>query len=186
MTWRGAAGLVLVLAILVATIQWVDHRAQQPTPVGRTPLLGAAPSTVTALEIRTPDRTLRFERDGDSWHDTSDAHAKVANDVPGLLTALGMLAPLMVVTDTTTTLDEFGLGSDAVRLIAHSGGESVLDLHLGSRNPAWTAIYVRRDGSSEVLLVGSLLRYEIEKLTPLTLHSETRDPFGSRSAKEAP
>jgi len=185
-TWRGTAGLALLLALLVATIVWVDRRAARPASVGRTPLLTVESEAVTALEIQTRERTLRFARNANGWHGVHDGAATAAAHVPGVLAALGSLAPLMVVTEAPTRLDDFGLGSDAVRLIVRSGEQLALDLEIGNRNPAWTAIYVRRRDSSEVLLVGSLLRWELQKIVPLTLLSETRDPIGSRSVKEAP
>jgi hypothetical protein len=42
--------------------------------------------------------------------------------------------------------------------------ETLLALEVGATNPARTGVYVRRIGEPAVLLVGALLRWEIEKL----------------------
>ena len=42
--------------------------------------------------------------------------------------------------------------------------QRLLAMDIGTRNPAWTGSYARRDGRDEVLLVGALLRWELEKL----------------------
>jgi len=37
-------------------------------------------------------------------------------------------------------------------------------MDIGNRNPAWTGSYARRAGRAEVLLVGAVLRWELDKL----------------------
>jgi hypothetical protein len=40
----------------------------------------------------------------------------------------------------------------------------VLVLEIGERNPAGTGIYARRDGRSEVMLLGGILTWDLGKL----------------------
>ena len=62
-------------------------------------------------------------------------------------------------------LEEYGLAASTERLRVLDGtGRELLAMDIGNRNPAWTGNYARRDGRDEVLLVGSLLRWELDKL----------------------
>jgi hypothetical protein len=59
----------------------------------------------------------------------------------------------------------YGLGASAQRLlVTGADGRPLLALEVGERNPAWTGLYVRRKGEREVVMVGALLRWELEKL----------------------
>jgi hypothetical protein len=40
----------------------------------------------------------------------------------------------------------------------------VLQLEIGSRNPAWTGVYAAAHRCREIELVGALLHWEVEKL----------------------
>jgi hypothetical protein len=62
-------------------------------------------------------------------------------------------------------LAEYGLAPAVERLrVLDDTGHELIALDIGNRNPAWTGVYARRAGSADVLLVGSLLRWELDKL----------------------
>ena len=52
---------------------------------------------------------------------------------------------------------------DAVGRVANDTG-TIADVEVGAMNPAGTGVYVRRYGEPPVLLVGALLRWELEKV----------------------
>jgi len=189
-TTRGTVTLVAVFTALLATLWWSGRPADESTIPSDPPLL-APTGPPTAVEIRLPDVTHRFENVGERWR-TADGGAD-PDAVPALLDALTTLTPLLVVDVAPDDPERFGLGPDAVRLLAWSGRSVVLDLDVGTRNPAWTGVYVRRHGTRPIVMTGALLTWEIAKvLTPiaggntLTKRHESREPSGSRPAKEAP
>jgi hypothetical protein len=151
-SWRGTTALFVLLGLLGAAIWWIDHGARRPAEATEAPLL-TAPDALTALEVHAADRIHRFERHDGTWP-----------GVAALLDALTTLAPIMIVSDAPSDPMEFGLGPDAVRIVAWHDATPVLDLHVGARNPAWTAVYVRRVDTSRVELVGALLHWELSKL----------------------
>lgn len=190
MTWRGTIGLGLVLGALAAALWWsAPSGPTAPAPSG--PPLLSPHHEVSAVEIHAAGVGRRFELVDDGWSDRDGAAAP--EGLTALLGALRTLSPVMVVDEDPDAPGEFGLGSDAVRLVAIAGDATVLDLDVGARNPAWTSVYVRRHGARAIEMVGALLLWELAKvLDPsatgksLTKRRETREPSSSRPAKEAP
>jgi len=190
MTWRSTTALITVLAALVLVLWWNDR------PPGIRPAPSAAPllapgDVPTIVEIQTADVTHRFERADGRWR-TANAGGD-PDAVPALLDALRTLAPLLVVDAAPATPADFGLGPDAVRLVASSEQAVMLDLDVGTRNPARTGVYVRHHGTAPIAMTGALLAWELGKVmapiatgNALTKRHETREPSGSRPAKEAP
>lgn len=167
MTMRGTLGLLLVAAALLALVL-ADRRpivpqAPLPTPDGP-PLLEAPLGAVAQLEWdRGPDR-LTLVRTSSGWRDAA-GHAWPADVVEVALDALGSLHPQVVVADEPLALAEYGLEPAGERLrVLDDTGHELLALDIGNRNPAWTGSYARRAGRREVLLVGALLRWELDKL----------------------
>src|SRR5262249_56495047 len=85
--------------------------------------------------------------------------------VADLVDSLGTIGPVMTVDPAPADPADYGFGPDAVRIrLLAQDGRPLLALDVGERNPAWTGLYARRTGSREVLLVGALLHWELEKL----------------------
>jgi hypothetical protein len=59
---------------------------------------------------------------------------------------------------------DYGLDAGAATLSVSAGGIDALRLRIGDRNPAWTGVYVQSSESDEVVVVGALLHWELEKL----------------------
>jgi hypothetical protein len=81
-----------------------------------------------------------------------------------LVDALASLEVLDVLEAEPSDPATYGFGADALRLRVLSDHAELLALEIGATNPAETAVYVRRIGNAPVLLVGALLRWELEKL----------------------
>jgi hypothetical protein len=58
---------------------------------------------------------------------------------------------------------DFGLEEESVRLTLGTGTEEAR-LQLGARNPSQTAIYARRDGAEEIVLIGLNVQYYVDLL----------------------
>ena len=70
----------------------------------------------------------------------------------------------MVVDADPAEPSDYGLGPDTPRLRVMAAGKELLSLEIGERNPAWTGLYARLAGQREVILVGAVLHWELEKL----------------------
>ncbi len=164
--WLATAGLLLVM--VWADGVWTGGRAVlsgRPTAMPDTPPLLAAPAAAVARFewIRGDDR-LTLVRSATGWRDAT-GHAWPTVVVDAMLESLGSLHPSAVIAGEAVDLAQFGLAPAAERIVvADTSGDALLAMDIGGRNPAWTGYYARRDGHDEVLLVGSLLRRELDKL----------------------
>jgi hypothetical protein len=167
MTVRGTIFLVALAAAMVA-VMLADGRDIIPKPLPPTPegvpLLDASVDRVGRLEwTRGPER-LTLVHTAAGWHDAA-GHPWPADVIDVALDALASLRPRTVLEGAHADLAEYGLApaSEQLRVLDGTGRE-LLALDIGNRNPAWTGNYSRRTGHDEVLLVGSLLRWELDKL----------------------
>ena len=161
MTVRGTVGLAVVLGLLLAYLVVTPPPAGPKTDdTALTPLLDAA----TRIEIVEAGRTTELVRHDGQWNTPG---------VPDLLDALESLRVLAVI-DPGTEVDLYGFGADALRLRITADGRELVAIEVGAMNPAATALYVRRSGQHSVLLIGALLRWELEKVRRVV--SETAAP----------
>jgi hypothetical protein len=162
MTERGTAMLVLLLAIVGGAL-WLA-REPRPASAPAAPLLATPPAAVARVEVDGPGARLTAVRHGEGWTDPG-GRPWHANAVADLVETLGTLAPIMVVDPDPHDPADYGLGPDATRLaLSDTAGERLLALEVGERNPAATALYARLAGKREVVLVGAVLRWELEKV----------------------
>ena len=170
MTVRGTVVLVAVLAGLLAYL-WLAgvgsrmHPSQPSMTADAPPLVSAPTDAVTRVELQEgPSRVVAVRGDDGRWTD-GEGRAWRAGVLPDLIDTLRSLQVVMVVDPDPTTPGDFGLGAEALHLrLVDARGQRLLDLEVGHRNPAWTGVYARRGGEREVILVGSLLRWELGKL----------------------
>ena len=173
MTARRTLGwIIAALACLLAV--WVDGVAtggrailpSRPLATPDTPpLLTARPGAVARIEWTDEADRLTLMRSPDGWLDAA-GHPVAADIVDAVLDSLGSLHPHPVLEEgETANLAQYGLTPARERLVlSDERGGTLLALDVGVRNPAWTGYYARRDGHDEVLLVGALLRRELDKL----------------------
>ena len=167
MTVRGTAALVTALALLVTGLALVEVR---PRPAGTRassddPTLLAGPAAhVARVELEEGVRRLAAVRRDGAWVD-DDGRPWRADTVTSVVDALADLRPVMVVDPNPERPAEYGLdtGAPLLRCVGDDG-RALLALELGATNPAGTALYARRAGERAVILVGGVLRWEIEKL----------------------
>jgi hypothetical protein len=164
MTRRGTL-LLAIAAALVGGLLVIDlRRAPSAPPAEVAPLL-EHPDAAAAVEIGTAGDAVEFARGPAGW--AVRAGAGNAAYVPDLLEALHTLRPLAEVEATPADPAAYGLDTTARRLrVVGDGGASLLALEVGATNPARTAVYARRGGRPEVILVGALLRWELDKVSP--------------------
>ena len=171
-TVRGTGALVALLAALGGYLVLVERPRASARPAAPAPLLIEPASAVARVELTDGEREIAILRCGDAW---ADGDGQVWNGAADLVDALHVLRPLSVVDAAPHAPDDYGLGADARRLrLVGMDGRPLLALDVGNRNPAWTALYVRRAGAPEVLLVGAQLAWELDKLDNATVNARNR------------
>jgi hypothetical protein len=172
-TARGTALLVGILLALVTYI-WIAEveprrrvtarQVRQETDTSMAALLPEPPGAVARVALEEHGARLTAVRRERAWVD-EHGRAWSGDAVSGLVAALGSLRPVMVVESDPVEPGEYGFGPDAVRLeVSAEGGRRLLALELGQQNPSSTGVYARIGGQREVVLVGALLRWELDKL----------------------
>jgi len=150
MTVRGTLGLAALLALLLGYLL-ATHPPPLPPDSG---LLAPSLAAATTVEIVDHGHTIVVgARDGGFDDATAD-----------LLLALQDLRVLAVIAERSDDPTTYGFGSDAARLRVLANDASLLALDVGAANPAGTGVYVRRTGDPAILLVGALLRWELDKV----------------------
>jgi len=167
MTVRGTFALIAVAAALLL-VMLADGREIIPKPPLATPvdppLLDVSSDRVGRLEWERGPERLTLVRTRAGWHDAA-GHSWPGDVIDVALDALTSLRPRTVESGEEPNLDEYGLAGASEHLRVFDGtGRELLAMDIGKRNPAWTGNYARRAGRDEVLLVGSLLRWELDKL----------------------
>ncbi len=164
---RGTALMAVALGALVGFLWLGEGRrvhAPAPAPAVGTLLLAVAPATVSRVDLEEHDARLTAIRNDGRWLDPH-GHAWPDDAVGELLDTLAGLPMIMVVDPDPENPADYGLGDDAPRLrLTAADGRDVVNLEIGERNPAWTGMYVRVGGSREIVLVGAVLHWELEKL----------------------
>jgi hypothetical protein len=166
-TVRGTAVLVLI-ATALATLTLLEGgplipSAPPPLPEG-SPLLDTEIAKVARVEWERGADRLTLVRTPAGWVDAA-GQPWPADAVEVALDALASLHPRTVAAVNDGDLAEYGLAPVPERLrVLDDTGRELLALDIGNRNPAWTGVYARRIGATDVLLVGSLLRWELDKL----------------------
>ena len=165
-TLRGTFLLGTVLVALAGYLWLGDSRPGTARRVAaEAPALLAVPTTqVARLELEAEDRTVSAVRAAHGWTD-ANGRPWSGDAVGDVVEELGSLRPVMVVDPEPSNPADYGLGAGAVHLrLLGADGRSLTALELGERNPAWTGLYARVGGAREVVLIGAVLHWELQKL----------------------
>jgi len=174
--WRRLAALAAAAALLApATWSAVSARLAPPPATPSSPLVALPAGGIDALEVRGGDVAGVFRRSADGWTFAPDGGAAkpVDADVPdGFLRTLAGLGRLTQFVDPD--LAAFGLERPRGTFVL--GGGPGMTIDIGNRNPTLTAVYVRSEPAPDVVLVGSVLLWEWDKLVAAARRSA--EPVG--------
>jgi hypothetical protein len=170
MTWSRALLYLATWASLSA--YYVAFERSPQAPVARSDVTAAEQrlvpfraGAVTMLSLDAHGTHVRCERSEGQWRVLEPAGAPVPIDlVAAIVATLTELPPVEIVplSDGSQSAD-FGLEDATVHLTVGAGAEQVR-LQLGARNPSQTAVYARRDGAEEIVLVGLNVQYYVDLL----------------------
>jgi hypothetical protein len=183
--WRQVVGLWVVCAVLAAL--WVAGARKTPPPPEtptRRRFLPLADAPIEEVMLERRGRTVRARRDGARWAVVEPANAGVPSDLVAAFTdALSRAEEIAQVADTGADVRPFGLDDSAVRVELRPRGAPPVVVRIGTTNPTGTAVYARREGTGEVVLIGRNVSYYegliFEALPPAELPGRAADaPVG--------
>ncbi len=165
---------LLLLAVVVAVGSWLWSDAESrrilqglvhgtpPSPPEQEyePLVKFAREDLRALELRRDGRRLVVELDGDGGQ--GPLRERALEDFLDNLKGVGRIQHIDVADDE---LGDFGLASPArVLVLSQKPGADTIRIDIGNHNPATTAVYTRLNASGPVILAGSVLAWDFDKL----------------------
>jgi len=185
-TARGTMFLWGVAAALAAYL-WLTlpppRRAAESEPAADTgpPLLDFEPADVTSLVVTGAEGTLALRREGSAWRDDRGFPSPSPGLIETVLETLAGTRAIAGIEEAPANPGDYGLDPPQRSITvavaetpgAGAGGGSdprsgeaprSLMLLVGDRNPAWTGVYARVPPAERVVLIGSVLRWELDKL----------------------
>ena len=183
MTSRGTVVLWGVAAALGAYLWLTQPPARhgpEHEPAGSTepPLLDFRPADVTGLAVASAEGTLALRREGSGWRDDRGFPWPSPGLIETVLETLAGTRAIAGIEDAPANPGDYGLDPPqwsitvAVSQTPVGGGSDPrsgeapgsLTLLVGDRNPAWTGVYARVPPAERVVLIGSVLPWELDKL----------------------
>jgi len=168
-TWTRALVYVALWAALSAYYLMVEYErsaitdASEADTVPQVQFLPVTAANVAAVEIQAHGVRGRFVRSGDRWQIAEPPGKQVPADlIAAIVSAVTERAELEIVNSGDAPSADFGLASAATQLALYQADGSVIRVLLGARNPAQTAVYARREGKPDVVLLGLNVQYYIE------------------------
>jgi len=185
MRLRNTLILLIALALLGAFVYFMELRGQK-TSSEEPPIMNFTVSDVVRFEVekRGGQRMVATRQGQSEW--SMEEPYQAEGDSARLESALRQLStgrPRRVLTETAASLAPFGLDNPQFTVEVELQDGSKRSLEIGDRTPTQTFHYARRDGERAVLLIGSAMVEQLnrlvteppEKPTPVpTPTSETR------------
>jgi len=163
MRWRQVVLLYLVLAGLAGEYWLVERRAEpqaETEPGAPPPFLRLHPAELREIRLVRGGRTIVARRAGTAWAVVEPAGAPIAPDlIDAFMSALAEAREIARVGGADADAGLYGLDEHAARveMIAETGDP--IEVTIGGANPTGTAVYARRRGTPDVVLIGRNVRY---------------------------
>ncbi len=163
MRWRQVVLLYVVLAALGGEYWLLERRASPPEPADAPPpppFLHLDPASLTEIRLVRGGRTVVSRRAGDAWTVVEPAGAAIAPDLIAAFTAaLAEATVIARVGGADADPRAYGLDDQAARVEVISATGEPIEVTIGGTNPTGTAVYARRRGTPDVILIGRNVRY---------------------------
>jgi len=122
------------------------------------------PRRVTRVEISHEGESLICQRTAEGWKAEPGLKALRAEAVEDFLQNIGELVEIGEVEEGMEGLSEYRLDNPTSRLSLQIEGEGTRTIVFGSHNPVQTSVYARVDDAPRVVLVGSVILWDMRKL----------------------
>src|SRR2546428_3784932 len=170
MRWRQVVVLYLARAALAGEY-WFIERRREPRGVAEVaappPFLRLDPATLREIRLVRGGRTVVTRREGEGWTIVGPAGAPIAPDlIAAFTTALADATEIARVGGADADPHAFGLDDQAARVEVISASGDPIEVTIGGTNPTGTAVYARRRGAPDVVLIGRDVRYHEDPVFP--------------------
>lgn len=122
------------------------------------------PQRVTKVEISHEGESLICWRTAEGWKTEPDMKTLRAEAVEDFLQSIGKLGEIGEVEKGIEGLSEYGLDHPTSRILLQIEGGGTRTMVVGNHNPVQTSVYARVDNAPRVVLVGSVILWDMRKL----------------------
>ncbi len=127
-------------------------------------LIDFNPGRVTKVEISHEGESLICQRTAEGWKVEPSMKALRAGATEDFLESIENLVEVGEVEEGVEGLSEYGLDHPTSRISLQMEGGGTRTIALGSHNPVQTSIYVQVNNVPRVVLVGSVILWDLRKL----------------------
>jgi hypothetical protein len=138
--------------------------ATDPTKKTDRPALEFSVERVRKVDVVFEGKHLLCQRTPQGWVNLANGEPVRQDAVDDFLTNLLKLLNLGAVEVPPEQLSEFGLQPPIARIMVEVEGEGSRTLSLGKNNPVQTSLYAQIDENPQVVLVGSVVTWDMRKL----------------------
>ena len=182
--WRRLVVLgTIALALGLAALWTIPSRLAPPPTRTEKPLVAIDPAAVRELDLESGKLEARIVRDGTGWRATGPAFGGgqtiaggPADDFLDVVRSVPRLTQFV-----ESDLAPFGLAPPLGKVTIRADGRETA-IAIGDRNPALTALYVQLLPAPDVVLVGSVVYWEFEKLVGSVRREAERADEGAEAA----
>lgn len=183
---RITLGFVVVLALLAGAVVGLDRfkigqPSGTPTPTEQVDVFKFDDSKVTAVTLKSGDKSVRFVKQGDNWTiaDSSDPANRIS--LTSLLIRMSSLTGTARVTDASD-LSSFGLDNPKDEATAELDDGTKPDLLIGNKTPVGTGVYAKKADAADVFVIATQFQTDLERLVSDPKEPPTPTPIASPSA----
>lgn len=157
-----AVGALVLGGYTYLTTPGINEAAREEARQRR--VLKFNPQEVVRVEIMYEGESLVCQRTPEGWKVEPEMQEIRTGGVTDFLQSLERLIEIGEVAEGLAGLPEYGLDSPttSISLLFEEGNSRTLAL--GSHNPGRTSVYALVDDAPRVVLVGSVIRWEVRKL----------------------
>ena len=186
-----------LLAVLLALSAYVYYGAPAPPPAGPTPGPGAKAADpqldvwaleepqIQAVSVRRGGQESGVERAGEEWRLTPSGEPADRLRVNSLMFRLATIRATFRIASAPNDAD-FGLATPTMVAMVRLASGETRSLTVGTRAPAESGTYVRKDGDQAIYLVSNALVQDLERHVTEPPRPPSPTPLPSPSPDASP
>lgn len=156
-------GVAILLAVHLRGVWAERSQADAAATTPSSPFVEAVPERIDRVRMDIGDLSVQFDRTDDRWVVSQPENVSSPSDiVDAVVDSLTSIAPIEIVADGLEHEGQYGLMPPRARLRLEQQGEVVAVVVLGELNPTRTAVYAKKSGKDEVVLLGLNAKYYMD------------------------
>ena len=176
MNFRITIGFLLAALVLGGLVFGLDKFNVGPTTSAKanataTTTAGQQPvifqfddSKVTAFELLQGDKTVRIEKQGDTWMIAGTSDTANRSSFTSLILRMSQLKATRGVDSTGTDLSQYGLDSPKESAVAQMDDGTRYQLDLGGKTPVQTGTYARKGAAADIYVIADQFSTDLDRL----------------------